>query len=191
MLNLTDRALVIVDLETSGVNPFAHEVLAVGLVPMNDELPSTTVYVRPPEIRWSEYARKNFAKYEVAWEAQALGPTEACAQIEDYLATTFGGAQTTAIGHNIGFDIAFLRKLAFLGGRDELAGLSHRAIDTHTLLYVLAALGRVPDACVTSTGAFRQFGIEVPEAERHTALGDAQATRELLRKLLPLFVRPE
>ncbi len=184
MKNLDSAPLVVVDLETSGVNPFRHDVLALALVPLNSELRPHVVFVKPPEIRWTEYARANFAKFAAEWERNAVAPVEACASIESYLRNTFGDQPATPIGHNIGFDVAFLRKLAFLGNRDELPSLSHRAIDTHTLLYVLAASGRIPSSAVSSTGAFEHFGITVSESVRHTALGDAVATRELFLRLV-------
>jgi DNA polymerase-3 subunit epsilon len=184
MLNLSNRDLVVVDVETSGINPFRHDVLAVGLVPLNSELPATVVYVRPEAIEWSEYARRNFERYSSEWEAAALAPSEACDFIEKYLAETFSGRIATPIGHNIGFDVAFLRRLAFLGGREQLAGLSHRAIDTHTLLYLLSLQGRIPIAATTSDGAFKHFGVRIEDRVRHTALGDAKATRELVIRVL-------
>lgn len=187
MKNLNSAPLVVVDLETSGVNPFRHDVLALALVPVNSALPPHVVFVKPPEIRWTEYARANFAKFAAEWERNAVSPVEACASIESYLASTFGGQAATPIGHNIGFDVAFLRKLAFLGNRDELPGLSHRAIDTHTLLYVLAASGRIPASAVSSTGAFTHFGINVNDNVRHTAFGDAVATRELFCRIVELL----
>jgi DNA polymerase-3 subunit epsilon len=184
----SNRDLVVVDLETSGINPFRHDVLAVGLAPLNSELLATVVYVRPVTIEWSDYARQNFMRYSGDWEKAALSPSAACDVIERYLAETFEGRSATPVGHNVGFDVAFLRRLAFLGGREQLVGLSHRAIDTHTLLYLLAMQGRIPHEAVTSDGALKYFGITVDERVRHTALGDAKATRELVNKVFASLV---
>lgn len=184
MYDLKNKDLVVIDVETSGINPFRHDVLAVGLAPLNNALPSCVVYIRPETIEWSPFARQNFDKYSSDWQALAVTPAEACDSIEKYLAETFSGRNVTPIGHNIGFDVSFLRRLAFLGGRDQLAGLSHRAIDTHTLLYLLALQGKAPESATNSDGAFKHFGINIEENARHTALGDAKATRELLLRLL-------
>ncbi|EXI78199.1 MAG: DNA polymerase III subunit epsilon [Candidatus Accumulibacter appositus] len=181
--NLNNRDLVAIDVETSGTNPFRHDVLAVGLVPLNRELPSALVYVRPGATEWNDFARQNFERFSSEWEAGALVPHEACDAIEAYLAETFGGRTATPIGHNVGFDLAFLRRLAFLGGREQLDGLSHRAIDTHTLLYLLTVQGKIPEDAITSDGAFRYFGITVADRLRHTALGDATATSELVKRV--------
>jgi DNA polymerase III epsilon subunit-like protein len=179
--------LVVVDLETSGVNPFVNDVLAVGLVPVDLSARPLIIYVKATEVRWSEFGLKNFSKFSKEWELKALSPQAACDAIENYITLTFNGRVATPVGHNVGFDVAFLRKLAFLGGRDQLMGLSHRAIDTHTLLYVLAMSGRLPSTVLTSDGAFKHFRIRIPDEVRHTALGDAIATRELLEQLLELI----
>jgi DNA polymerase-3 subunit epsilon len=178
---------VVIDVETSGTNPFRHSVLAVALVPLENDRAPLVVYVRPGSIQWNEFAKDNFKKYANDWEASALAPSVACRAIEQYLAQGFGAEKVAPVGHNIGFDVAFLRQLAFLGGRDEIAGLSSRAVDTHTLLYVLALKGKLPVSALSSDGAFKFFGIEVPERMRHTAIGDALATRELILRLLQLF----
>jgi DNA polymerase III epsilon subunit-like protein len=187
MLNL-DQNLLVLDLETSGVNPFVNEVLAVGLAPARRPDLARTIYVRPPgEITFNEYARRNFEKFSKEWESKAVSPAEACSQIEDYVRDVMPEHRATLVGHNVGFDQAFLRKLAFQGGREQLAGISHRAIDTHTVLYLLHAEHLLPSAALSSDGAFRHFNIRVEDNSRHTAQADALATRELFGKALELL----
>lgn len=187
MLNLLTQNLLVIDLETTGTNPFRHDVLSVGLVPLKESDPPCVVYVRPTEIQWTQFAKANFERFAATWESNALPPAAACGAIERYLAKVFRGEAVTAIGHNVGFDVAFLRKLAFLAGKNELDAISHRALDTHTMLYLLFLKGRVPSSALSSDGAFRHFGIRVSEIARHTALGDALATRELVLRLLELL----
>ena len=187
MLNLAKNNLVVIDVETSGVNPFKHEVLAIGIVPLIETIPPCLVYIRPLEIEWSTFARNNFDKFSTEWEEKAIPPSEACRVIEKYLAEVFNGQPATVIGHNVGFDIAFLRKLAFLAGKDEIAGISHRMLDTHTMLYLLYLNGLIPSTAMRSDEAFKHFSIKVNDAERHTALGDAIATRELVLKLFKML----
>ena len=91
------------------------------------------------------------------------------------------------VGHNIGFDLGFLKQLAFLSGKDELTGASHRVLDTYTMLFLLHEKGLIPSSALTSDGAFRYFGIRISETQRHTALGDALATRDLFRAIFDKF----
>jgi DNA polymerase III subunit epsilon len=184
---LENLPLVAIDTETSGINPFSHQILAVAFVPLLESLPTKTVYIRHEKISWTPFARANFERFEHEWENQALHPQIACVEIEQYLAGSFANERATPIGHNVGFDMAFLRQLAFLAGKDEIGGLSHRAVDTHTLLFALALEGIVPPSALSSDGAFRHFGISVPVEARHTAYGDAMATRTLFRKITDLL----
>lgn len=187
MVNLRNTDLVVVDVETSGVNPFRNDVLAIAFVPLAKDKEPLEVYVDAESIVWAEQAMKIFRNYEPQWEKNKVPPSTACDLLECYLATTFDGRPVTPLGQNIGFDVAFLRKLAYLGGREQLRGLSHRAVDTHTMLYVLSLQGRLPKSALSSDGAFQHFGIEVHKGSRHTALGDALATRELALRLFELL----
>ncbi len=171
--------LVVVDIETSGPNPFVHEALSIAIVPLSSIIAPLSIYIRHVDIKWTNFSRNLFANFSDKWESLAVSPAEACDIIENYLCDNFAGQDITPIGHNIGFDVAFLRKLAFLGGRSELKFLSHRAIDTHTMLYLLYLKNIIPREALTSDGAFKYFNIRVPHHERHTALGDAMATKKL------------
>ena len=83
--------------------------------------------------------------------------------------------------------------MAFLGaflagqGRALEPRFSHRTVDTHSLAAGLRDAGRLPLENLSSTALFAHFGIEVPEARRHTALGDALATYDLYWKLVGLM----
>lgn len=190
MSHQMSQNLLVIDLETTGANPIRHDVLAVGLVPFFNPERATVVYVRPPNPIWSSYAQANFQKFADTWQSAAVHPSRACAEIECWIAKEFSGNAVTPIAHNVGFDVGFLRKLAFLAGKDEIDHISRRAIDTHTLLYVLYAQGDLPRSALSSDGAFSHFGIEIEEEHRHTALGDALATRELAIKLFEALNLP-
>jgi DNA polymerase III epsilon subunit-like protein len=51
-------------------------------------------------------------------------------------------------------------------------------------LRFLTLTQRLKLSAASSTEAFAYFGIEVPKGKRHTALGDARATAQLLSKLI-------
>ncbi|MCR6476873.1 3'-5' exonuclease [Variovorax sp. ZS18.2.2] len=187
MINLNHKNLVAIDVETSGANPFKHDVLAIGIFPINRSIPPKNIYIRHEAIEWSSYAHEIFQAYATEWREKAVSPTLAYIEIEKYISENFQDQTITPVGHNIGFDLVFLKKLAFQSGNDQISGISHRAVDTHSLLYVLALENKIPSSAVTSDGAFSYFEIEIKEKDRHTAIGDAEATSDLLRKILNKF----
>jgi DNA polymerase III epsilon subunit-like protein len=74
-----------------------------------------------------------------------------------------------------------------MAGRRLPEDFSHRTVDTHSLMWALVVRGRLPPTVRGSDAAFAHFGIAPDPDARHTALGDALATRELLLRLIDLF----
>jgi DNA polymerase III epsilon subunit-like protein len=179
--------IVVVDVETSGINPYQHQLLAVGLCPLWGPVEPATIFVKHADITWSPRAKDYFRGYQAEWEQRAVAPARACADVENYFARVSPTRPIQLVGHNAGFDVSFLKQLAFLAGKDELAGASHRFLDSYTMLFLLNSMGLIPSSALTSDGAFMHFGIRINESQRHTAIGDALATRELVRVLLERF----
>ncbi len=178
--------VVVLDTETGGVDPAAHSLLSVALVSL-DGARQLEFFVREPEIFSvpESMAVNGLDLAEV--EARGLLPAQACDALEGFLReerARAGGRAPLLAGHNISFDIAFLKRLYRLAGRSAEGVFSHRSLDTHTLMWTLAAMGALPPEACGSDGAFRHYGVEPPAALRHTALGDAVATRELLLEAL-------
>lgn len=180
--------LFVIDVETTGPNPVVHDPLAIALVPLGNEsgVPFVANVVTPGPV-WTDYAAENFKKFRDEWAASKRPAEQVAVALERYLSERLAGGAATLIGHNVGFDMAFLRKLAALAGRTDIAGISHRAIDTHTLLYVGWLAGKLPESVLSSDGAFEYLHIPFPAEKRHTALHDALATRELFLRLLDVL----
>jgi len=125
----------------------------------------------------------------VAHSAAALDPPVALTVLDVFLDQHFPHMCKPVIlaGHNVGFDHAFLQAFLAGQGRAMEPRFSHRVVDTHSIAAALRDAGRLPLANLSSTALFAHFGIEVPEAQRHTALGDALATFELYWKLVGLM----
>lgn len=178
--------IVVVDTETGGLDPLHHSLLSVGLV-SGDGRRTLEFYVAEPEIVAlpASLAINRIDPATVALEG--LDPPAACDAIDRFLDAMEIPRPVVMVGHNIAFDLAFLRRLYRLAGRDMSAAFSHRTVDTHTLLWALGERGRLPKTVRGSDAAFAHFGIEPPAALRHTALGDAIATRHLVERLLELL----
>lgn len=182
--------LVAVDVETTGVNPFRHRILSAAFVPLDGATPNLDLYIRSDEPEWQSEARRYFAAFQTKWESEGISPRAACQRLQEYVAHHFH-EPITLVGHNVGFDVAFLRQLAYLAELDQLPLVSHRAIDTHTILFLLRMRGLIPEDALSSTGAFSHFGIKIQAGERHTAIADASATRELFLRAISLLWNSE
>lgn len=178
---------VAIDVETSGVDPFVHKVLAIAIAPLDKSKGFLKVYVKHQDIAWTTRAKEFFDGYKSEWLERAVDPSEAYQTIEKFLINRFK-TPVTALGHNVGFDMMFMRQLSSLSGRESLPFISHRAVDTHSVLYFMSALALVPNEALSSDGAFDYFGINVADEDRHTALGDAVATRDLFQACLRYVV---
>jgi len=179
--------LIIVDTETGGLDPQRHSLLSVAFVSI-DGARRVELFVREPSLVTNPESMKvNGIDLEMI-EREGLSPQEACERLDRFLEGELeraGGKGALLIGHNVAFDLAFLKRLYRLAGREgDHPLISHRSLDTHTLLWALAALGQIPAAACGSDGAFKHYGVSPPEELRHTALGDAVATQELLVKLM-------
>ncbi|WP_037257983.1 3'-5' exonuclease [Roseivivax halodurans] len=83
------------------------------------------------------------------------------------------------VAHNAPFDMAFLRRHAASAG----VTWDHPILDTVLLSAVL--FGTTEQHTLDSLAA--RLGVPVPEQRRHTAMGDAEVTAEVLLRLLPML----
>ena len=83
------------------------------------------------------------------------------------------------VAHNAPFDMAFLRREAGRMGVDW----DHPILDTVLLSAVLFGAS----ATHTLDALCDRLGVSIPAALRHTALGDARATAEVLCRMLPML----
>ena len=173
--------VVVVDTETSGPDPFSHQLLSVSFSPINEGIECLDIYIRPDDIVWSKLAKEFFKKYENKWLKKSVSSEQAYRLINNYLNVNFDN-KVLLLGHNVGFDLSFLKKLAHSTGNEFFKNISYRSIDTHTLLFLYSIYH---DKNISDlSGALEYFDIFIANNERHTALGDAIATKKLFNKLL-------
>ncbi|MFZ4737702.1 MAG: exonuclease domain-containing protein [Bradymonadia bacterium] len=178
--------VIVIDTETGGLDPDRVSLLTLALVPGDGAAPldltvaESEIVVTPRSLEITRLDPEVIRR-------TGLAPVAACDRIDAWLAAHARGRKRVCAGHNVAFDIAFTRRLYRLAGRSLPDFFSHRTLDTHTLLWGLRAAGRLPPNVVGSDAAFAHFGIEPATADRHTALGDARATLNLLRALVELL----
>lgn len=96
----------------------------------------------------------------------------------------FNNEIMTVAGHNIAFDISFIKQLYKKGGYNFTEDFSHRTVDTASILQFLYFTGKLQKNISSSDAAFQYFNIDVKK--RHTALDDCRATVCLFNELILL-----
>lgn len=179
--------ILFIDTETGGLDPGKHSLLSVGLVLWREAKIYDTkeIFINDGHLKATKEALEINRIDLDQHRKTAISPAEAIQQIIHFIKRNFDSSEKiTLAGHNIGFDISFIRYL-FESQRYKFGSyFSHRSIDTSSILYYLYLAGLLESRIVGSSEAFKHFGIEV--SGRHTALGDSIATAELFTKLIRL-----
>ena len=179
--------LLVFDTETGGLDATRHSLLSMGLVALVDGrvVGEQELLVRHEPYVVTGGGMKVNRIDLAAHHEKALEPLAVADALEAFCAVHFGEGPITLVGHNVAFDRAFLGAFLASIGRELEPRFSHRTVDTHALAFGLQEAGRLPlDLRLSSDGLFAHFGIAVPEALRHTALGDGRATAELYLRLV-------
>lgn len=181
--------LLVIDTETGGLDPLIHSILSLAGVVWEDGIikdECEVFIVEGPLVVTAEAMRINQIDL-TAHIKKAKPPREAAADFFGFARGCFDRKCPIVLtGHNVGFDVGFLKRLCRLGGFGFESFFSHRTLDTASILRFLFLLGKVPESATSSTGGFELFHIQVPDELRHTALGDARATAELLTRMIEL-----
>jgi DNA polymerase-3 subunit epsilon len=180
--------VLFIDTETGGLDPKKYSLLSVGLVIWGEgEIhDKKEIFINDGKLHATKEAlvinKINLDEHRI----NSISPNEAIQQILQFIECNFDTSEKiTLAGHNICFDIRFIRQL--FESQEYSFGeiFSHRSIDTSSILYYLYLAGKLESKIVGSDAAFSHFGIEV--SGRHTALGDAVATAQLFSMLIKLW----
>lgn len=181
---MPDR-LLFIDTETGGLDPGKHSLLSMAMVIWEDMeiLDSMEILINDGALSVTEEA---LAVNKIDMEKHkrsAVPSAQAMDEIHAFIGKHFTQqCKITLAGHNIHFDVAFLKVFFSSNNKDFSEFFSHRVIDTSSILYYLYLTGHIKQRAVSSDDAFALFDIKVEG--RHTALGDAVATARLFTKLL-------
>ena len=182
--------LLFIDTETGGLNPQEDALFEVALIVWEDgkRLARKVWKIKSGDKCWNQAALE-INNIDIK-EHNVVAIDQECAahEIVEFINEWFPRNAATLAGHNVSFDRDFLK--VFI---EEFACtpfhelVSHRLLDTMSVLNFLVAFGQLPPEVLSSDGAFKHFNIEV--TERHTALGDTDGTIQLFDKLGE-FIQP-
>jgi DNA polymerase III epsilon subunit-like protein len=175
--------LLVIDTETTGLNPTMNDLLSVGMVEIEILGPgravvgiSKEVLIRSPEYVVSPKALEINGINLVEHHAKALSQEDAETEIINFLEMLGFGPENkvVCVGHNVAFDIGFLQN--FLGYQTWNKYFGHRHIDTTSVAKALYHAGIVGQDVSRSADLFERFSPGTTTLPLHTALGDSLRT---------------
>ncbi len=173
---LSNPTLAFLDIETSGLNPFYHDVLEVAYVrefgsgdtrETHFSLPIDQKRAEPKALEVNRY-KERYAELFAIQTTRTRAVARLLVELEDCI----------IVGANPAFDATFLRYLIWQETQNE-PSWHYRLIDLNTL-----GTGwlKYPDI-MTTKGLAEEFGVPIPEGY-HSALVDACWNREVYHAIL-------
>ena len=189
MKDISDNRFVFIDTETGGTIPEKHSLLSIGLVvwdSLNGKLAEKELFVKNDAYIVTKEAKKINKFDEAFHNTIAESPEIVIKNMLSFLRIYFPeNVFIPLAGHNVNFDINFLKVLFKRQNRSYNKYFSHRTIDTYSVYKTLILSGLIDKNLNSSHDAFSYFDIKV--AERHNALSDCMATVELYEQMLMLI----
>lgn len=180
--------LAFVDLETTGLDPFRHEIIEIGVVLAEQKgdlfnkqflefISAHEIQLKPEHIRTGDPKSLEVTKYYKRDWSKAVRQKEGLEQAVTLLDRTIFVAQ------NVAFDWAFLQKAGNEHGIDFEKAVHYHKLDLASMVF-----GKLYHDPKLSKFSLREmtehFGVKNENA--HTALADARATFEVCKKLLTM-----
>ncbi len=174
------KDLLIIDIETSGSDPYTHVPLQIGAVLLDRvtlaEKKSFVSYIHQEE----HFPIEQWALKKIQIDYNAIAQAPRIEEVTERFVATFG-TDVIVAAWVVAFDVAFfsqlLKSIGFQWGREY----SHHALDLFTLTWAhLMQKGwkEIPD----SETVFQHFGL--PARGFHDALEDCRLEANVLRKIM-------
>ena len=186
------NTFLVIDTETGGLNCDKNSILSIAGViwePRGEISKLFDLYIKEPVMNVEERALKvNKIDLKDVYE-RGLAPREAVIHIKKALDARFGMGRKPIqlVGHNVSFDLGFIKRLYRLAGLDYYSDFRDRALDSCSILQFLMISGKIKGFRASADVLFESAGVKIAEKDRHTALGDAFATAKSLDILLDKF----
>ena len=138
--------LLFIDTETGGIDPQKHALLSIGLVVWDNGaiIASKEIFIKQGNKSITQRAL-NINKIDCAQHnQQAVTQITAIKNILDFIKVYFGKEKATCAGHNVSFDICFVKQMFKNNRRSFDNYISHRLIDTSSILSFLYLSGKMP-----------------------------------------------
>ncbi|MCL4403466.1 MAG: 3'-5' exonuclease [Candidatus Marsarchaeota archaeon] len=178
--------MMVVDIETSGINPDTNSILSIGAVDFGK--PKNTFYGEC-RIRRGAHCDKEALKINGFSESEIKDKRKVTEKelVERFAKWKESVEDATIAGHNVHFDLAFLKSAARRYGTD--LNIGNRIVDMHTLAYsdMLSNGIAIPlkdnRTAITSDIVYAYVGLK-SEPKPHNALTGAKMEAEAICRLM-------
>lgn len=189
MIDKSFNRFVFIDTETGGINPQIHSLLQIGLVVWDANLgiiDQAEWNIKSDHYCFTKHAQLINKFNILEHNLHAKEPKTVIKELIIFLRRYFdNNYYIPIIGHNVQFDVAFLKEFFKKNHRSFNHYFSHRYIDTYSVYKTLVLAGKIVHSLDSSSDAFKYFNIRIDN--RHRAISDCIATVELYSKLLTLL----
>lgn len=182
------RKMLVIDTETGGLDPSVHAILSLAAVVYDNGSIADTIHMFIDDtegLRDPEAMAKN--KIDLT-SVPLLSPVSAVLALENFLLRNDMRSKVVLVGHNLPFDVGFVKRLYRLAGKNYDTVFAHGGLCTKTGAIMLMEAGRINSTSSSLIHAGPAVG--VPVEEKHDALYDAVATAKVLRRMLDLIRNP-
>ena len=179
-----EERLCFLDFETTGVIDYINDPIEIGAILVDyenlKEITHFSSYIKP--LCKQTFSEEAFKVHGIPYDAvkYALTPF----QVISKLASEFG-AGYRFIGWNIGFDVAFFKKMCYYSGMLEYYNnLNYRSIDIQSIVDYLKRKFILPWELYSLSNLAKFFNI--PRSEKHNALECANISLQVYKNLLAM-----
>lgn len=173
---LMEKPIVVIDTETTGLDPAKHEVIefaGIKIDPVTLEVIDTLTFkVKPLHIETAQSKALEVNGYTPEAWAEAIDPLDAAQKIAKFC------AYTVIVGHNVRFDFGFIH--ALFDSQGVKARIDYHVVDTVSLAYT--KLAKQGLASLTLANVCKFLDID-PEDSVHRAMAGAEKCYEVYKKL--------
>lgn len=183
--------ILVIDTETGGLDSEKHSILTIAGVCLDTDKGTVTplfdLLIREATLSVDKQAMEvNKIDLNVVVK-DGLSPADAVTQIVEKLQNNFPiGKQILLAGHNVGFDVAFMKRLFRLSGTTHDFGkmFSHRVLDSASLIQYLQLVGIAEAGSPNLDMLLKVAEVPYETNMRHTAIGDARLTAQAISNLI-------
>lgn len=188
-----NKKILVIDTETGGLNAEVNSILTLGAVVWNDGFieDKIEITIAEPEIFADPKALEVNGLTIEEVQAKGVSPLQAVLTLQNFLQKNNMRGKVTLGGHNVSFDIPFMKRLYRLGGVDFDKQFSFRYLDTMQIAFLFNFAGKFNLTSVSLDSVTKYYGCSPERVDgKHGALGDAEATARCLTKMLASMLSP-